>query len=1202
MQNIKRILQIIAPALLLISTLETSAAQDTPTTDWNNSSSLGDWFVDTNWTSGVPNSTTDARIRDSGFVLISAPSASAHDLYVGLTINGLQGDGTLQVSQAGSATPGSLTVNNLYVGTQDPNTATFTKSTGTLVIEKGATVVSSNTDLLIGSGYQSTGTVTVQDPNSALTGGYAMVGNGPNCVGTFNVQNGAHANCKFVAIGSNDVLTPMNGESPPNGSMTVTGAGSQLVSDDFEIGSGATGTLVVSSGGTIVNPSSNTGSSGATIAAYAGGANSAVTVTDSGSSWSTTGTIDVGGFDREGGQTSSNGGVGILRIQSGGLVQCSRLNAFANCEVTIDNGSSLTAGLRLSGGTGVMATGATPGDITIGRNSAGRMEVHGGGTAWSDRGFLGLNSGTDGSALVTDVGSKWSNSSLYVGLSGDGTLDVTNGGVVTSGADSFIGLTANTAGNATVSGAGSSWSVTGNLYIGGSTSGAGGSGVLHLDNGGTVTAKSATVYSTGGLAIGPKPVLKAPLNIQGGFMQFVLASNTIFPNNFTLGTGGLIVYTSGHPSTLSGSITGSGGLAKQGGGGLGLGTLTLTGASTYTGPTTVSTGKLVVNGSIKSAVTVNSGATLGGSGKVGSVTVKQGGKVAPGNSPGQLTIEGDYTQESGAVLEMEIGGASPGTGGYDQLVVSGASSLNGTLNLSLVNGYRPAVGDKFAIITSGSETGTFSTINSSGFTVSSKASGGGIQLTVMSVQPGIPVISSPTSASGTQGHPFSYQISATDSPTSYGASGLPAGLSVNTTTGLISGTPTVVGASSISISAKNSAGTGSATLTLTISAPPAPVVTTSAATNVGSTSATLHATVNPNGSTTSFQFTSSFRSFPVQDAGGGTASVPFTMNVTGLMPKTQYHFSATATSQGGTNDGAEQTFTTLAGPTPTPSPTPTPPSQLLNLSTRKQVGAGDNVLIGGFIIAGTDAKKVIVRGLGPSLSNFGVTGVLADPTLELHKGSTTVAANDNWKTKPDGSSQQAAIEATGIPPTNNLESAIVATLAAKPLANGGAGYTAILAGNGGGTGIGVLEIYDLAQAANSKLANISTRGFVGTGNDVLIGGFIPGPAGHSSIKVLVRALGPSLASAGVADPLLDPVVELHDGNGAVLRTNDNWKIDDQTGQSQQAEITATGAPPTDNRESALVATLPPSNSGYTAIVRGAKSTTGVAVVEVYDLQ
>ena len=246
---------------------------------------------------------------------------------------------------------------------------------------------------------------------------------------------------------------------------------------------------------------------------------------------------------------------------------------------------------------------------------------------------------------------------------------------------------------------------------------------------------------------------------------------------------------------------------------------------------------------------------------------------------------------------------------------------------------------------------------------------------------------------------------------------------------------------------------------------------------------------------------------------------------------------------------------------------------------------GENVLIAGFIIGGSDPKKVMLRGIGPSLSAFGVPGVLADPTLELHDVSTTLETNDNWKTRADGSSQQAVIEATGIAPTNDLESAIVRTLPAN-----NAGYTAIVRGKNNTTGVGVVEAYDLDTAANSKLGNISTRGLVETGDDILIGGFI---AGNGLTKVIIRAIGPTLANFGITNPLLDPTLELHDSSGTAIATNDDWQT------TQESEIIATGIPPTDPRESAIVSTLPP--GGYTAVVRGKNNTTGIAVVEVYNI-
>jgi hypothetical protein len=266
-----------------------------------------------------------------------------------------------------------------------------------------------------------------------------------------------------------------------------------------------------------------------------------------------------------------------------------------------------------------------------------------------------------------------------------------------------------------------------------------------------------------------------------------------------------------------------------------------------------------------------------------------------------------------------------------------------------------------------------------------------------------------------------------------------------------------------------------------------------------------------------------------------------------------------------------------------PNPTPTPSSTTLgNISTRLRVETGDNVLIGGFIVTGTQPKKIIVRAIGPSLSSF-FPGALVDPVLELHgPGAFATITNDNWR-----SDQQAEIIATGIPPSNDLESAIVATLPANNSA-----YTAIVRGVNNGTGIGLVEAYDLDRTVDSKLANISTRGFVNTGDNVMIGGIII--IGSTPVNVLLRAIGPSLTNAGVPNALQDPTLELHDGNGGLLASNDNWRSD------QEAEIIATTIPPTDDRESAILRSLSP--GAYTAIVRGKNNSTGVALVEAYQLQ
>lgn len=258
------------------------------------------------------------------------------------------------------------------------------------------------------------------------------------------------------------------------------------------------------------------------------------------------------------------------------------------------------------------------------------------------------------------------------------------------------------------------------------------------------------------------------------------------------------------------------------------------------------------------------------------------------------------------------------------------------------------------------------------------------------------------------------------------------------------------------------------------------------------------------------------------------------------------------------------------------------PVTLANISTRLRVEAGDNVLIGGFIVTGFRSnKKVMIRAIGPSLSQF-FSGTLPDPTLELRDGTgALIESNDNWISSPN---KQAIVD-SGIAPSNDFESAIIATLPAN-----GAGYTAIVRGANGATGIGVVEVYDLDRSVDSKLANISTRGLVQTGNDVLIAGTIV--LGTQSQKVIIRAIGPSLP---FANKLGNPTLELRDASGTLLEANDNW------GDSPNKQaIVDTGVPPGNNLESAIVRTLSPAS--YTAIVRGAGGTTGIAVVEVYALQ
>lgn len=312
---------------------------------------------------------------------------------------------------------------------------------------------------------------------------------------------------------------------------------------------------------------------------------------------------------------------------------------------------------------------------------------------------------------------------------------------------------------------------------------------------------------------------------------------------------------------------------------------------------------------------------------------------------------------------------------------------------------------------------------------------------------------------------------------------------------------------------------------------------------------------------------------------GGFAVNPETGLITGTPTSNQigiYNLGISATNDEGEGPSSYLTLSVI------PSQAGPPPS-LRNISTRLKVLTGDNALIGGFIITGFEDRRVIIRGIGPSLSDFGVPGALADTVLELHGPGTFVTiTNDNWR-----DTQQSEIEATGIPPTNDLESAIVATL--PPGA-----YTAIVRGKADATGVGLVEAYDLGSTENTQLANISTRGFVDVNENVMIGGLIAGPAEAGSGRVLVRAIGPSLTSLGVPNALQDPALELHNGDGDLIASNNDWK------DTQQAAIEATGIAPSNDHEAAIVWVLSPGT--YTAVVRGADNGTGVGLVEVYNLQ
>lgn len=255
-----------------------------------------------------------------------------------------------------------------------------------------------------------------------------------------------------------------------------------------------------------------------------------------------------------------------------------------------------------------------------------------------------------------------------------------------------------------------------------------------------------------------------------------------------------------------------------------------------------------------------------------------------------------------------------------------------------------------------------------------------------------------------------------------------------------------------------------------------------------------------------------------------------------------------------------------------------PNARMANISTRVVVGVGENVSIGGFIVQGNASKQILIRALGPSLANAGVPGALVDPALELHDSSGgLLLSNDNWK-----DSQQPAIQNTGLAPSDDRESAILTALAPGS-------YTAIVVGKNNTGGIGLIEAYEMQQAG-ARLMNISTRGFVGTGDNVMIAGLILN--GTDPGTILFRAIGPSLGSAGIQNPLIDPTLDLFNAQGTKIATDNNWK------DSQQTAIQSTGLAPTSNLESALLVDLTAGN--YTAIVSGVNNTSGVALVEAFQ--
>jgi hypothetical protein len=456
-----------------------------------------------------------------------------------------------------------------------------------------------------------------------------------------------------------------------------------------------------------------------------------------------------------------------------------------------------------------------------------------------------------------------------------------------------------------------------------------------------------------------------------------------------------------------------------------------------------------------------------------------------------------------------------------------------------------------------------------------------LTLTVQPFPVAGPVIMNVTSATGRTGSPFSFQVitSGGSSLARVSATGLPAGLTIDSVTGEISGTVTTDGSFSVTLSATEAGITNTATLQLTFTSDLAvPVIVSPNSALLFPGLAFSYTIVAP-----SSDLTDPITYSVVGALAPGLSLDPATGIISGT-PLLTRGLQPTPSLAGGVVTNV-QIFACNSSGCAAQGLFFLLPTGAANISTRLSVGTDDNVLIGGFITQGNAPMKLVVRGMGPSLP---LGGPLADPYLELHSGAVTIASNDNWKDNLTGGSQEVAIENTNLAPTNDLESALLGVL--DP-----GGYTAIVRGVNNGTGVGLVEVYSLGAASmdlssEAHLANISTRGDVQTGDNVMIGGFIN--QGSVPIQVLVRGIGPSLTPFGVSGALANPVLELHKPDGTVVM-NDDWMTD------QKADIMATGLAPTNALESAILLTLPVGEGAYTAIMSGANGTTGVGLVEAY---
>jgi PKD repeat protein len=446
-----------------------------------------------------------------------------------------------------------------------------------------------------------------------------------------------------------------------------------------------------------------------------------------------------------------------------------------------------------------------------------------------------------------------------------------------------------------------------------------------------------------------------------------------------------------------------------------------------------------------------------------------------------------------------------------------------------------------------------------------------------------PIITSPTSANvpGTVGTTLvTYPITATGLPTSYSATGLPPGLTLNTLTGAITGTPTAVGTYTVTIGATNSTGTGTATVVFAISAAAvAPIITipTNPTGTVGTPIVTYPITAT--GLPTSYTATGlppGLSLNPLTGEINGTPTTPGTYTVT-----------ITATNGSGTST---VTITWVIAPFGY--------SHIVNFSARAMSGPGSDTLIVGFVVSG-DGKNLLVRGIGPGLAAFGIANFLPDPILTLFNIDGTVEATDSgWQVNSAGLNDGALIASTaasvGAFPlaSGSMDSALLVTV------DNGVHTTGLLTTNGA-SGVGLIEIYDTGGNPYASLTNVSARMEVTGGNGILIAGLVIG--GNGPKTVLIRGVGPTLSQFGVTGALADPVITVFSGTSAIA-SNSSWGTGTSTAAQIASASAGVGAFPlsSGSKDAALLTTLNP--GAYTVEVTSASSANGVALIEVYDTQ